>query len=66
MWVWIRGLSSLIEAKVIYNALEKQGIDWNYVGNQLEVEGVDSFKKSFHSLLVTLQEKADSLRLVSH
>ncbi|KAH9698285.1 transaldolase [Citrus sinensis] len=53
------------EAEGIYSALEKLGIDWNYVGTQLELEGVDSFKKSFDSLLDTLQEKANSLKLVS-
>ncbi|KAJ6832022.1 uncharacterized protein M6B38_345165 [Iris pallida] len=53
------------EAEGIYSALEKLGIDWNEVGSQLEAEGVDSFKKSFDSLLTSLQEKADSLKLVS-
>ncbi|KAL2903714.1 Transaldolase [Bienertia sinuspersici] len=53
------------EAEGIYNALEKLGIDWNQVGSQLEAEGVDSFKKSFESLLNTLQEKANSLNLVN-
>ncbi|XP_044462300.1 transaldolase-like [Mangifera indica] len=54
------------EAEGVYSALEKLGIDWNYVGTQLELEGVDAFKKSFDSLLDTLQEKANSLKLVSH
>lgn len=58
--------SNVSEAEGIYSALEKLGIDWNEVGNQLEVEGVDSFKKSFDSLLNTLQDKANSLKLVSH
>ena len=58
--------SNVSEAEGIYSALEKLGIDWNEVGNQLEVEGVDSFKKSFESLLNTLQDKANSLKLVSH
>ncbi|KMT07333.1 hypothetical protein BVRB_6g149610 [Beta vulgaris subsp. vulgaris] len=53
------------EAEGIYSALEKLGIDWNQVGSQLEIEGVDSFKKSFDSLLDTLQEKANSLNLVN-
>ncbi|TXG49018.1 hypothetical protein EZV62_024893 [Acer yangbiense] len=57
--------SNVFEAEGIYSALEKLGINWTYVGNQLEVEGVDSFKKSFDSLLDTLQEKANSLNLVS-
>ncbi|KAK9111192.1 hypothetical protein Scep_018711 [Stephania cephalantha] len=57
--------SNVSEAEGIYSALEKLGIDWGEVGTVLEVEGVDSFKKSFDSLLVTLQEKANSLKLVS-
>ncbi|KAF9618984.1 hypothetical protein IFM89_002979 [Coptis chinensis] len=57
--------SNVSEAEGIYSALEKLGIDWNEVGSQLEMEGVDSFKKSFESLLVTLAEKASSLNLVS-
>ncbi len=57
--------SNVSEAEGIYSALEKLGIDWNTVGTQLENEGVDSFKKSFDSLLDSLQEKANSLKLVS-
>ncbi|KAK7816257.1 transaldolase [Quercus suber] len=57
--------SNVSEAEGVYNALEKLGIDWSDVGTQLELEGVDSFKKSFDSLLDTLQEKANSLKLVS-
>lgn len=57
--------SNVSEAEGIYSALEKLGIDWNFVGSQLELEGVDSFKKSFESLLDSLQEKANSLKLVS-
>ncbi|KAE8690789.1 Detected protein of confused Function [Hibiscus syriacus] len=53
------------EAEGIYSTLEKLGIDWAYVGSQLDEEGVESFKKSFDSLLDTLQEKANSLKLVS-
>ena len=57
--------SNTSEAEGVYNALEKLGVDWSFIGSQLEVEGVDAFKKSFDSLLDTLQEKANSLRLVS-
>lgn len=57
--------ANVSEAKGIYSALEKLGIDWGFVGTQLETEGVDSFKKSFDSLLDSLQEKANSLKLVS-
>ncbi|KAI3975950.1 hypothetical protein MKX01_016633 [Papaver californicum] len=56
--------ANLSEAEGIYSALEKNGIDWNEVGTQLEIEGVDSFKNSFDSLLVTLEDKANSLNLV--
>lgn len=56
---------NISEAEGIYNALEKFGIDWNEVGEQLELEGVDSFKKSFDSLLNSLEEKAAALKLVS-
>ncbi|KAL7135236.1 hypothetical protein ABFS83_11G079900 [Erythranthe nasuta] len=57
--------SNVSEAEGIYSTLEKLGIDWGYVGSQLELEGVDSFKKSFDSLLDSLQEKANTLKLVS-
>ncbi|CAA0815521.1 Aldolase-type TIM barrel family protein [Striga hermonthica] len=57
--------SNIPEAKGIYSALEKLGVDWSEVGAQLELEGVESFKKSFDSLLDSLQEKANSLKLVS-
>ncbi|KAF8400085.1 hypothetical protein HHK36_015960 [Tetracentron sinense] len=57
--------ANVSEAEGIYSALEKLGIDWNEVGYQLEVEGVGSFKKSFDSLLDSLQEKGNSLKLVS-
>ncbi|CAN0915715.1 tal [Linum grandiflorum] len=57
--------SNVSEAEGVYSALEKLGIEWSQVGDQLEAEGVDSFKKAFDSLLDTLQEKANSLKLVS-
>ncbi|KAL8161863.1 hypothetical protein V2J09_013352 [Rumex salicifolius] len=53
------------EAKGVYSSLEKLGISWEEVGAQLEMEGVDSFKKSFDSLLRTLYDKASSLELIS-
>lgn len=56
--------SNVSEAEGIYSALEKLGVDWNYVGSQLELEGVDAFRKSFDSLLDTLQEKANSFKMV--
>ncbi|KAE8688019.1 Transaldolase [Hibiscus syriacus] len=54
--------TNVSEAEGIYSALEKLGIDWAYIGSQLEDEGVESFKKSFDSRLDTLQEKANSLK----
>ena len=56
--------TNVSEAEGIYSALDKLGVNWNEVGSILEAEGVDSFKKSFDSLLVSLQEKGDSLKLV--
>ncbi|PIA31401.1 hypothetical protein AQUCO_04900004v1 [Aquilegia coerulea] len=57
--------SNVSEAEGIYSALEKLGIDWSEVGSQLEIEGVDSFKKAFDSLLLSLEEKANALNLVT-
>lgn len=56
--------SNFSEAEGVYSALEKLGIDWNEVGAQLESEGVESFKKSFDSLLVSLKQKGDSLKVI--
>ncbi|CAM8947703.1 unnamed protein product [Rhodiola kirilowii] len=53
------------QAEGFYSALEKLGIDWSQVGTQLEDEGVASFKNCFDSLLVSLQDKANSLKSVS-
>ena len=57
--------ANVSESEGVYSALEKLGIDWDEVGKQLELEGVDSFKKSFDSLLVSLQEKGNSLKTAS-
>ena len=54
--------ANVSEAEGIYSALEKLGISWEVVGKQLEHEGVDSFKKSFDSLLTSLHEKGDLLK----
>lgn len=58
--------ANVSEAEGIYSAIEKLGIDWNKVGEQLEEEGVDSFKNCFESLLVTLQDKANTLKPATH
>eukprot|EP01018_Ginkgo_biloba_P017486 Gb_34069 [translate_table: standard] len=57
--------ANLEEAKNVYSAIEKIGIDWAEVGSLLEMEGVESFKKSFDSLLVSLGEKANLLKSTS-
>ncbi|KAK3166384.1 hypothetical protein QOZ80_1AG0045070 [Eleusine coracana subsp. coracana] len=54
--------ANVSEAEGVYSALEKLGINWDEVGKQLELEGVDSFKKSFDSLLVSLEEKGNTLK----
>ncbi|KQK11308.1 hypothetical protein BRADI_2g59370v3 [Brachypodium distachyon] len=54
--------ANVSEAEGIYSALGKLGINWDEVGTQLELEGVDSFKGSFDSLLTSLQEKGNALK----
>ena len=54
--------ANVSDAEGVYSALEKLGIDWDEVGKQLELEGVDSFKKAFDSLLGSLEEKGNSLK----
>lgn len=63
--VWRTIDVNLSDAENVYCALEEMGIDWNTVDSQLELEGVNSFNKSFDRLLVSLQEKAGCLKLVS-
>ncbi|KAJ3678224.1 hypothetical protein LUZ60_002027 [Juncus effusus] len=53
------------DAEGVYNALEKYGISWAQVGDQLELEGVDSFKKSFDSLIESLEGKSNALKATS-
>uniref|UniRef100_A0A0C9S810 Transaldolase n=1 Tax=Wollemia nobilis TaxID=56998 RepID=A0A0C9S810_9CONI len=53
------------EAQNYYDAIKNMGIDWDEVGSLLEMEGVESFKKSFDSLLVSLGNKADLLKVKS-
>eukprot|EP00246_Nothoceros_aenigmaticus_P016960 TRINITY_DN7980_c0_g1_i1.p1 TRINITY_DN7980_c0_g1~~TRINITY_DN7980_c0_g1_i1.p1 ORF type:complete len:432 (-),score=79.31 TRINITY_DN7980_c0_g1_i1:443-1738(-) len=55
--------ANLEEAETVYNKVEQLGILWSDVSSLLEVEGVDSFKKSFDDLLVTLEKKADALKI---
>ena len=57
--------ANVSEAEGIYSALQKLGVHWDDVGSLLEVEGVDSFKKSFDSLLSSLQDKGQSLKVTS-
>lgn len=53
---------NLPEAQKIFDQVEKLGISWDDVGSLLEMEGVDSFKKSFEDLLVGLKLKAELLK----
>lgn len=48
-------------AKRIYDKVEELGIKWVDTGNQLEHEGVASFKKSFTDLVQNLTGKQESL-----
>lgn len=48
--------SNISETEGAYSAIEKLEIGWNYVGTELEVERVDSFRKSFNRLIDTPQE----------
>ncbi len=53
-------------AKRIYDQIEELGIKWEDVGNQLEHEGVASFKKSFTDLVQNLTGKAEALAKSEH
>ena len=46
------------EARKVYDTIEKLGIQWSDVGSLLEIEGVESFSKSFDDLLLSLGRKA--------
>jgi len=50
------------DAQATYDAIERLGIHWKDVEKQLEDEGVASFKKSFESLMATLDQKAAALQ----
>lgn len=49
------------EAQRVYDKLEELGIHWADVGSLLEIEGVESFLKSFDDLLGSLEKKAAAL-----
>ncbi len=55
--------SSLDDAEKVLQAVEGLGIDLGEVADKLEDEGVKAFETSFDNLLMTLQEKAESLTL---
>ena len=55
--------SSLDDAEKVLQAVEGLGIDLGEVADKLEDEGVKAFETSFDNLLITLQEKAESLTL---
>eukprot|EP00250_Pteridium_aquilinum_P018207 c23988_g1_i1 orf=226-1539(+) len=46
------------EAQRVYDKIEELGIHWSDVGSLLEIEGVESFSKSFDDLLGSLDKKA--------
>lgn len=50
-----------VEAQRVYDKLEELGIHWADVGSLLEIEGVESFLKSFDDLLGSLEKKAAAL-----
>ncbi|MCO5598093.1 hypothetical protein L7F22_052184 [Adiantum nelumboides] len=50
------------EAQRIYDRIEELGIHWGDVGSLLEMEGVQSFAKSFDDLLGSLDKKAAVLK----
>lgn len=47
-----------VEAQRAYDKIEELGIHWADVGSLLEIEGVESFLKSFDDLLGSLEKKA--------
>ena len=49
------------EAERVWAALADVGVDTDAVAEQLESEGVDSFRKSFDELIDALQTKAAEL-----
>ncbi len=49
------------EARAVWDALARVGVDMDDVAAQLEREGVSSFQKSFDELITALQSKSDTL-----
>jgi transaldolase len=49
------------DAREVWAALAKVGVDMDEVAAQLEREGVSSFQKSFDELITALESKSDSL-----
>lgn len=50
--------SNMEEAECVYKGIEKLGIDWKAIGSQLEDQVLDLFKKSYDTVLYSLQHKA--------
>ncbi|TYK09472.1 transaldolase-like [Cucumis melo var. makuwa] len=50
--------SNMEEAESVYKGIEKLGIDWKGIGWQLEDQVLDLFKKSYDTVLYSLQHKA--------
>ena len=55
-------LAGVDEAEQLMRDLAEAGVDIDDVTATLEREGVDSFAKSFHDALATLEKKATELR----
>lgn len=50
-----------VEAQKVYDKIEELGISWADIDSLLEIEGLDSFQKSFDDLLISLEKKATAL-----
>jgi transaldolase len=53
--------SALEQARAVFEALERAGVDYDDVTDTLEREGVEKFSDSFASLLTALRAKQESL-----
>jgi transaldolase len=54
--------SKLDEARDAVNKLKAAGIDLNDVGEELQKEGVELFKKSFEDLMAATQKHRDRIQ----
>ena len=56
--VWRTLDSNMEEAESVYKWIEKLGINWKSIGWQVENQVLDLFKKSYDTVLYSLQHKA--------